>query len=95
MSSRADWRRVYDFWFPIDLSQAEIGEHWRMLLWWMRGGANAELGPFAPLVGEATAGAAVFWRGTRLTYTQVVRSEEFYGQRGTQTFGSISLSFRF
>ena len=44
MSSRADWRRVYDFWFPIDLSQAEIGEHWRMLLWWMRGGANAELG---------------------------------------------------
>lgn len=48
-----------------------------------------------PFVGEATAGAAAFWRGTRLTYTQVVRSEEFYGQRGTQIFGSLSLSFRF
>lgn len=48
-----------------------------------------------PLVGEATAGAAVFWRGTRLAYTQVVRSKEFYGQRGTQTFGSLSASFRF
>lgn len=48
-----------------------------------------------PVVGEAQAGAAVFWRGTRLAYTQVVRSEEFYGQRGTQTFGSLSASFRF
>ncbi len=48
-----------------------------------------------PLVGEAQAGAAVFWHGTRLTYTQVIRSEEFYGQRSTQTFGSISASFRF
>lgn len=48
-----------------------------------------------PVVAEATAGAAVFWRGARLAYTQVVRSEEFYGQRGTQTFGSISASFRF
>ena len=64
MSSRADWRRVYDFWFPIDLSQAEIGEHWRMLLWWMRGGANAELGPFAPLVDEATAGRLDHWLET-------------------------------
>lgn len=48
-----------------------------------------------PLIGEAMAGAAVFWQGVRLAYTQVVRSEEFYGQRGTQTFGSISVSFRF
>ena len=47
------------------------------------------------LVGEAQIGAAVYWGGTRLAYTQVVRSEEFYGQRGTQTFGSISVSFRF
>jgi hypothetical protein len=48
-----------------------------------------------PLVGEAQVGAAVLWRGTRLAYTQVVRSKEFYGQRGTQTFGSVSVSFRF
>jgi hypothetical protein len=47
------------------------------------------------LVGEAQAGAAVYWRGTRISYTQVLRSEEFYGQRGTQTFGSVSVSFRF
>nr|WP_294502167.1 lipid A deacylase LpxR family protein [uncultured Rhodopila sp.] len=46
-------------------------------------------------VGEAQAGGAVFWRGTRIAYTQVIRSKEFSGQRGTQTFGSISLSFRF
>lgn len=55
-------------------------------------------GPSVPrrwLVGEAQAGAAVYWRGTRFAYTQVVRSEEFYGQRGTQTFGSLSVSFRF
>ncbi len=48
-----------------------------------------------PFVGEAKAGAAAFWRGTRIAYTQVIRSEEFYGQRGTQTFGSVSVSFRF
>lgn len=48
-----------------------------------------------PFVGEAQAGGAVFWRGARLAYTQVIRSEEFYGQRGTQTFGSVSASFRF
>jgi hypothetical protein len=55
-------------------------------------------GPSVPrrwLVGEAQAGAAAYWRGTRIAYTQVVRSEEFYGQRGTQTFGSLSVSFRF
>ena len=48
-----------------------------------------------PFVGEARLGAAVFWRSTRIAYTQVVRSEEFYGQKGTQTFGSLSASFRF
>lgn len=48
-----------------------------------------------PFVGEARLGVAVFWRGARFAYTQVVRSEEFYGQRGTQTFGSLSASFRF
>jgi hypothetical protein len=47
------------------------------------------------VVGEAQLGAAVFWRGTRIAYTQVLRSEEFYGQRGTQSFGSLSVSFRF
>ncbi len=49
-----------------------------------------------PLVMDLTAGAAMTWRGVRLSYTQVWRSEEFHGQRGgMQNFGSINLSFRF
>ncbi|MCX7371215.1 MAG: lipid A deacylase LpxR family protein [Alphaproteobacteria bacterium] len=49
-----------------------------------------------PLVGDAQFGAAVFWRHYRLSYTHVIRSEEFYGQRGgMQQFGSVNLAFRF
>ena len=49
-----------------------------------------------PLVMDLTAGAALTWRGVRLSYTQVWRTEEFYGQRGgMQVFGSVNLSFRF
>ncbi|UFN48563.1 lipid A deacylase LpxR family protein [Roseomonas sp. OT10] len=48
-----------------------------------------------PLVGDLQLGIAGVWRGMRLAYTQVIRSEEFYGQRGIQSFGSINLSFRF
>lgn len=47
------------------------------------------------LAGDFQAGAAVLWRGVRFSYTQVWRSEEFYGQKGTQSFGSLSVSFRF
>ena len=46
-------------------------------------------------VGDAQVGVAVLWRGVRFAYTQIVRSEEFYGQRGLQTFGSLSASVRF
>lgn len=49
-----------------------------------------------PLVADFQAGVAVMWRGVRLAYTQVWRTEEFYGQRGgMQQFGSVSVSFRF
>lgn len=49
-----------------------------------------------PLVADLQAGLALIWRGMRITYTQVWRTEEFYGQRGGfQQFGSLSLSFRF
>ena len=48
-----------------------------------------------PFVFDAQLGAAILWRGARLAYTQVLRTEEFYGQRGRQSFGSLSLSFRF
>ncbi|MFT8242688.1 lipid A deacylase LpxR family protein [Roseomonas sp. BN140053] len=47
------------------------------------------------VVGDLQLGAAVLWRGVRLAYTQVLRTEEFYGQRGRQSFGSVSLSARF
>jgi len=48
-----------------------------------------------PFVGDLQVGAAVIWRGMRLAYTQIIRSEEFYGQNGVQVFGSISVSARF
>jgi hypothetical protein len=47
------------------------------------------------LVGDLQAGVAVLWKGMRFSYTQVWRTEEFYGQNGTQSFGSLSVSFRF
>ncbi|GAV35238.1 putative membrane spanning protein [Roseomonas mucosa] len=47
------------------------------------------------LVGDLQAGFAVLWRDMRIAYTQILRSEEFYGQRGTQSFGSINISLRF
>lgn len=49
-----------------------------------------------PVVGDLSAGFVVHWRGLRLAYSQVVRSEEFYGQRGgVQGFGSLGLTLRF
>ena len=64
MSFHMDWRRIYDFWFPVDLSDADIGDHWRMLTWWMRGGANAELLQFEPVVRAAKAGHLDSWLST-------------------------------
>lgn len=64
MASHMDWRPVFDFWFPVDLSAAEVGSHWRMLEWWMRGGANAELDRFAPVLAAAKAGRLDHWRDT-------------------------------
>lgn len=48
-----------------------------------------------PFVGDLEAGAAVFWRNVRLSYTQVWRTKEFVSQRDTFTFGSVSLAFSF
>jgi uncharacterized protein (DUF924 family) len=64
MSHHADWRPVFDFWFPIDLATADVATHWRMLAWWMRGGASAELGRFAPVLAAARAGQLDHWRRT-------------------------------
>ena len=46
-------------------------------------------------VGDLQAGAAIIVYGTRLTATEVVRSEEFHGQHGPDEFGSLSVSFNF
>ncbi len=49
-----------------------------------------------PVVADFQVGAAVVWRGLRVGYTQVWRTEEFHGQRGgLQEFGSVNLGFRF
>ena len=48
------------------------------------------------LVGDASAGIAVHWRGVRLAFSQVWRTQEFYGQRGgIQSFGSLGMTLRF
>ncbi|MBF9195303.1 DUF924 family protein [Microvirga terrestris] len=64
MSPRTDWQQVYRFWFPVDLSNADIATHWQMLVWWMRGGANAEMAHFAPVVQDARNGRLDHWLET-------------------------------
>ncbi len=47
-------------------------------------------------VGEFEAGAAVIWRGVRLSYSQTWQTQEFVGARsGLFNFGSAALSFKF
>lgn len=48
-----------------------------------------------PLVGDVQAGFALTMDRFRLSFTQIYRSEEFDGQRGTDHFGSISLTVLF
>lgn len=49
-----------------------------------------------PWVAEAEGGLAVMYQGVRLTYTQVVQTQEFHGQHGgLHQFGSLALSVRF
>jgi uncharacterized protein (DUF924 family) len=64
MSSCMDWQQVYRFWFPVDLSNADVAAHWQMLAWWMRGGASAELARFEPVVRAARTGQLDHWSET-------------------------------
>lgn len=48
-----------------------------------------------PFVGEAQAGLAITYRGVRFTYTQVLRTPEFYEQDRFTQFGSINVTFRY
>jgi uncharacterized protein (DUF924 family) len=61
MTEILDWRPVYDFWFPPDVNSTDAAVHWRMLQWWMGGGANAELAPFWPILEAGRAGRLGHW----------------------------------
>ncbi|RDI58639.1 DUF924 family protein [Microvirga subterranea] len=61
MTEAFDWRPVYRFWFPPDVRSTDIADHWRLLQWWMGGGANGELARFAPVLEAAKAGRLGQW----------------------------------
>jgi uncharacterized protein (DUF924 family) len=65
-ADRGEQDRVYDFWFPPGLEDADAEDHRRMFVWWFGGGANAELSPFAPLLEAAKAGRLDDWPATPL-----------------------------
>ena len=48
-----------------------------------------------PFVAEAQAGLAVTYHGVRFTYTQVLRTPDFYEQNRWTQFGSINVTFRY
>ena len=48
-----------------------------------------------PFVGEAQAGLAILFRGVRISYTQVLRSPEFFERDRWNQFGSFNVSFRY
>ena len=48
-----------------------------------------------PFVGEAQAGLAITYHGVRLTYTQVLRTPDFYEQNRWTQFGSFNVTFRY
>jgi lipid A 3-O-deacylase len=48
-----------------------------------------------PFVAEAQAGLAITYSGVRFSYTQVLRTPEFYQQDRWQQFGSINVTFRY
>jgi len=48
-----------------------------------------------PFVGEAQAGLAILYKGVRFTYTQVLRTPEFYQQDRFTQFGSVNVTFRY
>jgi len=47
-----------------------------------------------PFVGDIQAGLVLTWGDFRLSFTNILRSDEFKGQSSPTEFGSISLSFR-
>jgi hypothetical protein len=48
-----------------------------------------------PFVGEAQAGITLLFRGVRISYTQVLRTPEFFERDRWDQFGSINVTFRY
>lgn len=48
-----------------------------------------------PFVGEVQAGLAVLWGGVRISYTQILRTPEFFERDRITQFGSINITFRY
>ncbi|TAJ32399.1 MAG: DUF2219 family protein, partial [Reyranella sp.] len=48
-----------------------------------------------PFVGELQAGLAILYKGVRFSYTQILRTPEFYEQDRFTQFGSLNLTFRY
>ncbi len=48
-----------------------------------------------PFVAEASAGLTVLFRGVRISYTQVLRTPEFFQRDRFDQFGSINVTFRY
>jgi len=48
-----------------------------------------------PFVAEAQAGVTVLFRGMRISYTQVLRTPEFFERDRWDLFGSINVTFRY
>lgn len=59
------------------------------------GGGNIVQVTHRPFVGEAQAGLTVLFRGVRLSYTQVLRTPEFFERDRWDQFGSINITFRY
>lgn len=47
------------------------------------------------LVGGIQAGVAITYKNTRVAYTHILRTKEFYGQDKADEFGAVTLSYRF
>jgi hypothetical protein len=56
---------------------------------------NSPSVPKKPFVADVMAGIGLVLGPAKLTYTQVLRTEEFDGQNGPQMFGSVSLAWTF
>jgi lipid A 3-O-deacylase len=48
-----------------------------------------------PFVAEAQAGLAILFRGVRISYTQILRTPEFFEQNRWDQFGSFNVTFRY